>query len=228
MRAAVEHYLDRGGRVISMSGNTLFWRVSFDDQRALIEARKTSLGQDDRWLTPSEWGERWHASDGHAGGLWQLLGSPASQLLGLEMKGMIDDGAPESFSGFQVLQPNHFLFTTPSSVPLSASGTIGERSLNGPKASGYEMDALPPQASDGVELLARAVGQRLLEWHAEPVGGADIIYWDRPSGGEVFNAGSIGFTGALLVDEGIRILMRNVLSHFQLAHPPQNDGTSGQ
>ena len=45
-------------------------------------------------------------------------------------------------------------------------------------------------------------------------GGGDIPYWDRPAGGRVFNAGSIGFTGALAVDPGVQQLVRNALFHF--------------
>jgi hypothetical protein len=47
--------------------------------------------------------------------------------------------------------------------------------------------------------------------------GADVIYWDRPGGGRVFNAGSIGYTGSLAVDPGIQALTRNVLHRFGIA-----------
>jgi hypothetical protein len=41
-----------------------------------------------------------------------------------------------------------------------------------------------------------------------------MIYWERPSGGRLFNAASIGYTGSLAVDPGIQVLTRNVLHHF--------------
>ena len=120
-----------------------------------------------------------------------------------------------------MLQPDHFLFREPAPVPISASGTIGEINLNGPKASGYEFDATPDFAGlldgppPGMVVLASALGQRNIEWHgSERNHGADIAYWERPGGGQVFNAGSIGLTGALAVDPGIRQLVCNALAHF--------------
>ena len=47
-----------------------------------------------------------------------------------------------------------------------------------------------------------------------PADGADLIYWDRPAGGRVFNGGATNYTGALAVDPGIQALTRNVLHHM--------------
>jgi N,N-dimethylformamidase len=44
--------------------------------------------------------------------------------------------------------------------------------------------------------------------------GADMIYWERPGGGRVFNAGSIGAGWALNADSRFEKLLRNVLAHF--------------
>ena len=43
----------------------------------------------------------------------------------------------------------------------------------------------------------------------------DMIYWERPQGGKVFNAGAIGFGWALDADPKLTKLLRNVL--YQLA-----------
>ena len=43
---------------------------------------------------------------------------------------------------------------------------------------------------------------------------AEVIYWERPDGGRVFNGGAIGNGIALLTDSIFDGLMRNVLSHF--------------
>ena len=51
-------------------------------------------------------------------------------------------------------------------------------------------------------------------WGADAGYGADLIYWERPSGGRVFNAGSTNYAGALAVDPGIQALTRNVLHHM--------------
>jgi hypothetical protein len=219
-RDGVEAFLADGGRVV-LSGNTLCWRTTFSPDLTVLECRKALSSDDARWLSPDEWGERWHSDDASPGGPYPLVGRPGFQVLGLDTKGMIDDGTPTAFDAFTVLRPDHFLFHEPEPVPITEHGTIGETNLNGPKASGYEFDAAPDRVGlldaplPGLTVLASAVGQRNIEWHGgEAHGGADIAYWERPDGGRVFNAGSIGLTGALGVDPGLRQLIRNVLFHF--------------
>ena len=134
---------------------------------------------------------------------------------------MIDDGTPTSFAPLHVMAPDHRLFHHPEVVPISEHGTIGERNLNGPKASGYEFDATPDVVGlrdgplPGTTVLASARGQRNIEWAGRTTDrGADVIVWDREDGGRVFNVGSIGATGALIADPGLRVLLRNVMAEF--------------
>ncbi len=221
MRAGVDRFLGNGGRVLSLSGNTLCWRTTFDEERTILEARKAVDSDDARWLSPRRWGERWHELDGAPGGAWPMLGRPAFETLGLETQGMVDDGTPTSFASFTVLRPDHALFHEPEEVPLTPAGTLGERNLNGPRASGYEFDAAPDTVGlvdrplPGQVVLASALGQRNIESYSlSQDHGADIVYWQRPAGGEVVNAGSIGVTGALAVDPGVAALVRNALAHF--------------
>lgn len=44
--------------------------------------------------------------------------------------------------------------------------------------------------------------------------GAGMIYWERPAGGKVFNAGGIRAGWALCTDLAFGTLVRNVLHHF--------------
>jgi hypothetical protein len=220
-RQGVLDQLAAGGKVISLSGNTLFWRTTFDPTMTILESRKTVPGEDARWLSPKRWGERWHGDDGRAGSQFPLLGRPAYEVLGLDTTGMIDDGTATSFAALDVVAPEHPLFHRPEVVPFSARGTIGERNLNGPKASGYEFDATAEvlgyrdEPQPGITVLASALGQRNIEWNGRATDrGADIILWEREDGGRVFNAGSIGITGALVVDSGLRVLLRNVMAEF--------------
>jgi hypothetical protein len=220
-RQGVLDHLANGGKVISLSGNTMFWRVTFDPTMTILESRKTVPGQDVRWLGPDRWGERWHTDDGRPGGRFPLLGRPAYEVLGLDTTGMIDDGTPTSFAALRVVKPEHPLFHRPEMVPISERGTIGERSLNGPKASGYEFDAVAEvigyrdEPMPGITVLASALGQRNIEWNGRATDrGADVILWEREDGGRVFSAGSIGISGALLVDPGLRVLLRNVMAEF--------------
>jgi hypothetical protein len=223
MRAGLEAYLNRGGRVLSMSGNTLYWRASYDPETGVIESRKTANGEETRWLAPRWWGERIH-SDGQPGGTWQAVGEPGYLLLGLDYQGMIDDGTPTSFAPFTVVNPEHFLFQVPEVVPLGPERRLGGRSLNGTSASGYEFDATPDHLGlkraplDGLTVLASALDQLNIEGDGhDHLHGGDVIHWLRPGGGEIVSVGSIAFTGALAVDDASAVFVRNVLNHFGIA-----------
>ncbi len=217
----VEAYLAGGGKVVSLSGDTMSARVSCDGD--VIECRKTVDSDDQRWLTPANWGESWHSQDGNPGGSYRRFGQAPYELLGLSFKGMIDDGTPTSFASYTVLKPDHFLMVDPYPVVGDAEGRIGTYSLNGRSgASGYEFDAVPTRTRTGeipagLTVLASALGQRNIEWLGDPDHGADLIHWLRPAGGEVVNFGSIASGGALPVDAGMANLVRNVLSHFAIA-----------
>jgi hypothetical protein len=220
-RQGVLGHLAAGGKVVALSGNTLYWRTTIDAAGTILECRKTAVGDDPRWLPPWRWGERWHSDDGEAGGVYPLLGRPAHEVLGLDHNGMIDDGTPTSFAALHVVAPDHPLFHHPEVVPVTEQGTIGERNLNGPQASGYEFDATPDVVGyrdgplPGTTVLASALGQRNIEWPGRTADrGADVILWEREDGGRVFNVGSIGATGALIADPGLRVLLRNVMAEF--------------
>jgi hypothetical protein len=89
--------------------------------------------------------------------------------------------------------------------------------------SGYEFVATPVQvgtrrfALPGLVTLATAV-QPNLEWHGlRSDQGADLTYWERPTGGKVLSLGSIGATGALASDAAISTIVRNALAAFGVA-----------
>ncbi|PRX70567.1 concanavalin A-like lectin/glucanase superfamily protein [Nonomuraea fuscirosea] len=227
MRDGVETYLRGGGKVLCLSGNTAFWRVSYDPRTRVLETRKTSLGDglDDAWLPPERWAERWH-TDGHPGGQWSHLGRPPSELLGLETLGWIDSGDETAYAPFTICAPGHFLMQEPEEVPLEDGAFIGTRSHDGPAVSGYEMDGLPQALGKpaldpgGLTILGHADhGPRFVaHWGVQAGYGADLILWERPAGGIVFNAGATNYPGALAADPGIQALTRNVLHHMGVGH----------
>jgi hypothetical protein len=220
-RVGVLRYLDRGGRVVSLSGDTLSVRVTFDPTLSVMEGRKIVQDDDPRWLSPAMWGESWHSEDGKPGGSYRRLGKPSWDVLGMSFKGMIDDGTTTSFAPYTVVAPDHFLFHRPNEVPIGSDGTFGTRSLNGSSAAcGYEFDSnlnwsgLGHASLPGVTTLAAVVNQLNIEGLGNLQHGADLIYWQRPTGGTVVNFGSISVGGALAVDPAIAALVRNTLHHF--------------
>lgn len=220
-RAGVERYLAGGGRVLCLSGNSMWWRTTFSGDGTVLECRKQTGGTDVRWIGPAMWGERWHSDDRGEGGGYAFFGRPGWQVLGLDSQGMIDDATATAYAAIDVLRPDDPLLHEPEQVPVTAEGTIGESSFNGPKASGYEFDATPDRLGlvgapvEGMTVLASALGQRNIEWNfGERDHGGDVIWWERPAGGVVFNIGSIAATGALAADPGVAALVRNVLARF--------------
>jgi hypothetical protein len=45
-------------------------------------------------------------------------------------------------------------------------------------------------------------------------GGAEIVHFDTPSGGEVFSVGSITWPASILVDDSVATITANVIRHF--------------
>ena len=118
----VRQYLESGGNVICLSGNTLYWRVSFDEDHLVMECRKA-----DGWgaqLTPERRGECWHSHDRRRGGVPRDCGFPAWKLLGVEFlsfNSMKSAGA----GPFRVSQAEHFLFQKPNRVNLKNGDRFG-------------------------------------------------------------------------------------------------------
>jgi hypothetical protein len=241
----VDRYLRGGGNVIVLSGNSMFWRVSFDEDHSVMECRK----YDDRiggQLTAS-FGELYHSHDGKRGSLMRECGYPAWRVIGLDTLGWAVARA-EDFGVYSTAQPDHFLFNNPERVGLARGETFGHapgNAANAPRAVGHEWDArpstlrratkrVPPGASladepPGITTLAHGVraakgsNDVYLDYFTagtpapvveEGLLAAEMIYWERPEGGRVFNAGAVAAGWVLPVDPKFQTLMRNVLHHF--------------
>jgi hypothetical protein len=245
---SVSRFLDRGGNAVVLSGNTAFWRVSFNADASIIECRKgdapgTQVRADRR-------GEMWHSHDGRRGGMSRECGFPAWKLFGLEYFSLVGVGIP-GVGPYRVSNPDHFLFHRPNDLKLRVGDEFGNapgRRL--PQPIGHEGDARastiakflvdpPPDGGSqptedpaGITLLAEgfADSRKLaFAWDyfqrpvplgkAPPIStAAEMVYWERPAGGRVFHAGSINAGSTLAADEKWAGLLRNVLSHFGVAH----------
>ncbi len=244
---AVSRFLDRGGNAIVLSGNTAFWRVSFNADASIMECRKgdapgTQVRADRR-------GEMWHSHDGRRGGMWRECGFPAWRLFGLEYFSLVGVGTP-GVGPYKVRNPDHFLFRRPNDLKLSEGDTFaGTPGRALPQPIGHEGDARvstiakflveprsdggaqPTEDPAGITLLAEgfADSQKVaFAWDyfqrpvplakAPPISvAAEMIYWERPGGGRVFHAGSINAGSTLATDPKWTGLMQNVLDHFGVA-----------
>jgi hypothetical protein len=104
---------------------------------------------------------------------------------------------------YEVLEPGHWVFAGTGLKRGDRFGTktLHERYPGG--ASGHETDKITPSSPRNVELLARGLNP--------DEGGAHLVYFETPSRGAVFSAGSITYPAALLCDEVVSRITLNVL-----------------
>jgi len=85
--------------------------------------------------------------------------------------------------------------------------------------------AILPTDQENIQVLARGVRRvagpldayfDIFFQEAQPQNGltCEMIYWERPEGGRVFNAGAVGASWVLGVDTAFERLLTNVLHHF--------------
>jgi hypothetical protein len=226
----LDAYLKEGGAVVVMSGNTMFWRVSFDDTEEVMECRK--FGKHIGGRVRAQIGELYHSHDFNRGSLMRFCGYEAWKLVGLTCIGW----GGGNFPPYQVDLPEHFLFKGPNELDLHTGDTFGFTTET-MGAVGHEYDvrlstllkatrdpALKGLVEpEGIITLARSRDPRpILDFnaiaHQERVGGdqtiAEIIYWERPQGGRVFHTGSIATAWAMYHDDTLGGLVENVLHHF--------------
>jgi hypothetical protein len=234
----VERYLAQGGKIIALTGNAMFWRVSFDDTLTSMECRKAERLGAAGGLTHAIPGELYHSNDGLLGSLMRESGYPCWRLLGLESVGYINN---DTYLPFTCDAPAHPFFT---GTGLSQGETFAE------SAVGHEWDVridLAQQrttglvsAADfpkGIVTLAHcpatrrdggAAGDTLWDYSGQALSdeemdrlpmllNSQMIHWQRPAGGEVFFAGSIGAGWALSkldADPRWSRVLKNVFQFF--------------
>ncbi|NLI93527.1 MAG: hypothetical protein GX434_15475 [Peptococcaceae bacterium] len=189
MYNSLEKFLNRGGSVLYLSGNGLFWKAVLNDNDQ-IEVRKDFKN---------------HILDGTQGGYWaKELQRPESAVLGVRFQNS-DFSIP---SPYKVLKADHWIY---QGTGLKNGDLIGKTGLTKVRnssggASGWETDQMDKNSPKNTVLLARG---------ANPKGkGAEMTYYDHPGGGGVFSVGSITFGGSLAVDKDLSIMVNNVLKHF--------------
>jgi hypothetical protein len=214
--SAVRSYLASGGNVIVASGNTMFWRVSYDG--SVMECRKK--GQEGGERPNAEFGELYHQHDHQRGGLMREAGCPGWQAIGLESVGY------GVYAPYTVTNPTHAFFQTPEAIAVDEPPELGgelavyheyDARLDAIPTSvgGRPPPAIPPDYTPVT--LAEARGPYSWDYACNFVDGdrviSQIVEWVWGSGGRVFSAGSINAAQALHVDPNMSALFRNVLHH---------------
>ncbi|MBA4150750.1 MAG: LamG domain-containing protein [Verrucomicrobia bacterium] len=236
----LENFLKNDGNAIVLSGNSLFWRVSYSEDGSVLECRKVDAPGEQ--MLPQERGESWHSHDAKRGGLLREAGYPGWRLIGLETLGWSGVSNYESFGPYAVEDSAHFLFNFPEKVELQPGEKFGFNEEGVSLANGHEFDirlstlaamqegASPAGASVPNDPAGKwsLVANGIMPWSKGGSGfdyffrrikpkneqGGEMVYWERAEGGRVFNAGSIGAGWGIYHDKKFQALMRNVLFHF--------------
>ncbi|MGH7119900.1 MAG: N,N-dimethylformamidase beta subunit family domain-containing protein, partial [Acetobacteraceae bacterium] len=225
---ALRTYTRTGGKLAYLGGNGFYWRVARDKALPhLVELRRAETGVR-AWA--AEPGEYYHALDGQLGGLWRRNRRPPQALVGV---GFVAQG---SFEG------TYYRRLPASRGPAVAwifdgveEDIIGDYGLSGGAAAGFELDGSSPVLGtpENAVILARSENppasfgnapEELLSHRRTISGGApqdeiraEMVYFDTPSGGAVFSAGSITFGGSLWREgfEGpVSCILENVVRRF--------------
>ena len=239
MYRGTDVYLRGGGNAIVLSGNSVFWRVSFDEDCTVMECRKVDAPGNRVPLARR--GEAWHSHDDLRGGMMRDCGWPGVNLIGVDLLGFNAPHAPAQFGPYLVEDNRHFLFTHPEDLGLAKGQAFGLAGDGIRFANAHEFDIRPstfarlqeqpsppggvvPPDPAGMVLLANGQvywkkGGSAFDYFARRVTpktdqGGEMIFWERPEGGRVFNAATIGSGWVLAADPKMAGLLRNVLAHF--------------
>jgi N,N-dimethylformamidase len=224
MLDALTEWQRRGGRLMYLGGNGLYWRVAFSDAwPGAMELRRAEDGVRN-WQT--EPGESYHAFGGEYGGLWRRLGRAPNELVGIGF----------AAQGFE--RATHYRVAEDARSSRAAwilDGVDGDRigtSGLGGGAAGQEIDrhdvglgsprhavVLASATDFGPDMLRtkEEFGGSIAFPTPDPFVRADLVFYETPGGGAVFSVGSISWFGALARDGGDNDVARittNVLTRF--------------
>lgn len=121
MYQAVEAFLNSGGKVLALTANAVWWRVSFDADYEMMECRKIDWVLRGGLAPVQRFGEAWHSTDGHHGGLMRECSMSGLHLIGVEFLGHFGSVAPpDRFGHYDVINPADALFQSPNVVSLQS------------------------------------------------------------------------------------------------------------
>lgn len=177
---------EAGGKLIYLGGNGLNCEVEFVDPTTIIYRNGDTREIDRRKLD-----SRFH-----------LRYESEANLLGV----VYSDPGAMTGAPYRVIEADHWAF---AGTGLKRDDLFGLNSLHRRcpgGASGHETDKISPSSPRNVKLLAKGTNC--------DNGGAEIVYYDTPSGGEVFSVGSIAWPSCVLVDDAVSKITANVIQRF--------------
>lgn len=178
---------ERGGRLLYLGGNGLNCEVEFLDEATIVVHNGNEAERIRQAATDSRFDAQVE-SEAH------LLGVAFTY-----------DGIMTS-APYRVQDASHWVF---AGTGLKNGDLFGELSLHRRcpgGASGHETDKISSHSPKNVHLLARGTNP--------DNGGAQIVIYDTPCGGQVFSVGSITWPASILLDDMVSKITANVLRRF--------------
>lgn len=180
---------ERGGRLMYLGGNGLNCEVDLIGDAAIYH------NGDARALKSGGFESRFHMRNESEAGLLGVVFTEAGVMTGAPYR--VRDGTHWAFGGTGLVDGDLF-----------GQASLHRRCPGG--ASAHETDKISQNSPAGVVCLAKGMNV--------DQGGAELAYYETPSGGAVFSAGSIAWPSSILVDGGVSQVTANVLRRF-LADP---------
>jgi len=199
MLQSLSDFLGRGGSVIYLGGNGLYWVTSVHPSRPhLLEVRRRAGSQ----TSAAPAGEDAHVFEAQPGGTWPGRGRPPDHLVGVGFAGFGWDRAV-GYRRTEASYGEHFGWVF-AGVEAPVVGTEG---LNMGGAVAFEFDRYDPGlAPPGTQVLATAqpAGGGFFRAYEDGPGRApdelvrcDMTILETDQGGIVFSLGSIAASGCL-------------------------------
>lgn len=175
-----------GGRLVYLGGNGLNCEVELVDSHGVVHHN----GRYEELLRSG------------AESRFHLRRESEANLLGVVFTDTgIMTGAP-----YRVLDETHWCFTETGLKNGDLFGRNSQHQRCPGGASGHEQDKRSPSSPPNARLLAKGLNPQ--------EGGAEIVHFGTPAGGEVFSVGSINWPCSVLVDEDVSQITKNVLRRF--------------
>ena len=112
---------------------------------------------------------------------------------------------------YVVINEEHWLYEKTN----LKNGDLFGKSLNRKYASGHETDKTTSNSPQNIEIIARGLNQEALYELGKPDadrnGGANMIFYQHPSGGYIFSSGSITSSASMLIDTSMSIIISNFI-----------------
>jgi hypothetical protein len=180
---------EQGGKLVYLGGNGLNCEVVLHDNATMsvLNGSITSL---------------WSSGMGGRDSRMAVTHESEANLLGV----VFTPAGAMTGAPYQVVDQNHWIF---DGTGLKHSQIFGTASLHcrcPGGASGHETDKRTASSPANTHVVARGLNC--------DDGGAEMVIFDTPSGGQVFSVGSINYVASLPVDKDISQITENVLRRF--------------